>query len=161
LDSIKNFNAGSEEQKNEILSHLNSGTIWTFFFGHASSQVFDLDGWHVEYMNNKGRTGFLSTLSCNAGAFAEPFDLHGRNESYVLAKDNGFVNTYGSTGSVWSKEPFPYDYMVDGLSDYRIALRARATSCYTVLHVSILLNGFTMLLAIWLASLATQLFLFD
>jgi len=121
---IKNFNAGSEEQKNEILSHLNSGTIWTFFFGHASSQVFDLDGWHVEYMNNKGRTGFLSTLSCNAGAFAEPFDLHGRNESYVLAKDNGFVITYGSTGVGMVEGALSLmTYMVDGLSDYRIALR--------------------------------------
>ncbi len=121
---IKNFNAGSEEQKNEILSHLNSGTIWTFFFGHASSQVFDLDGWHVEYMNNKGRTGFLSTLSCNAGAFAEPFDFHGRNESYVLAKDNGFVIAFGSTGVGMVEGALSLmTYMVDGLSDYRIALR--------------------------------------
>ncbi len=121
---IKNFNAGSEEQKNEILSHLNSGTIWTFFFGHASSQVFDLDGWHVEYMNNKGRTGFLSTLSCNAGAFAEPLDFHGRNESYVLAKDNGFVITYGSTGVGMVEGALSLmTYMVDGFSDYRIALR--------------------------------------
>lgn len=121
---IRNFNAGSEEQMNEILSHLNTGTIWTFFFGHASSQVFDLDGWQVEYMNNKGRCGFLSTLSCNAGAFAEPFDYHSRNEQYVLAKDNGFVAAFGSSGVGMVEGALALmTYMVDGMADYRIAHR--------------------------------------
>ncbi len=121
---IRNFNAGSEEQMNEILSHLNSGTIWTFFFGHASSQVFDLDGWQVEYMNNKGRCGFLSTLSCNAGAFAEPFDLHSRNEQYVLAKDNGFIVAYGSSGVGMVEGALALmTYMVDGMADVRTAHR--------------------------------------
>lgn len=121
---LRNFNAGSEEQKNEILSHLNAGTIWTFFFGHASSQVFDLDGWQVEYMNNKGRCGFLATLSCNAGAFAEPLELHSRNEAYILAKDNGFVIAYGTSGVGMVEGALALmTYMVDGVADTRFALR--------------------------------------
>ncbi len=128
---IESREASSEELGPKILSHLNSGVIWTHFFGHASSQVFDLDGWQVEYMNNKERTGFLSTLACNAGAFAEPLDLHGRNETYILAKDVGFVAAFGSTGvGLVDGAAAIMNYMMDGMLDYRIALRRAGDILY-------------------------------
>lgn len=122
--SKKDNNAGSEEEMSTILGHLNKGVVWTTFFGHSSTQVFDMDGWHVEYMNNKDKCGFLSTLSCNTGAFAEPLDLHGRNEKYILAKDKGFVAAYGSTGVGFAEGAFTVlPRMTEAVSDKSIALR--------------------------------------
>lgn len=86
-----------EAQKNELIANINRGNVFTIYNGHASPAVFDLDGWQVQNLSNKDKYGILATLSCNAGAFAEPVPVQCRNEEYLLAKDKGFVTVIGST----------------------------------------------------------------
>ncbi len=91
------FIPSGETQKNEIISAINSGQILTLFNGHASPEVFDMDGWQAQNLNNKDKYGTLATLSCNSGAFAEPSFIKCRNEEYLLSKDKGFICVLGST----------------------------------------------------------------
>lgn len=95
--SKTDFVPSGESQKNEIIAAINSGQIFTVYNGHASPEVFDMDGWQAQNLNNKDKYGFLTTLSCNSGAFAEPSFTQCRNEEYLLAKDKGFVCVLGST----------------------------------------------------------------
>lgn len=87
----------TESQGGQIQRALNNGVQWSYFIGHGSSRIFDMDGWQVQKLNNKGKYGYLSTLSCNTAAFGEP-NLISRNEEYVLEKDKGFIGTGGSSG---------------------------------------------------------------
>jgi len=84
-------------QGGEIRNAINNGALWTIFIGHASAEVFDMDGWAASNLNNKDRYGFLTTISCNTGAFAEPMLKMSRNEQYLLQKEKGFVAVMGST----------------------------------------------------------------
>lgn len=95
-------NPSSQLNAGEIRNEINEGKFWVNFLGHASSEIFDMDGWEVDKLSNKNRYGILTTLSCNTGAFAEPSILSSRNETYVKAKDKGFTGTISgtTTGSV-------------------------------------------------------------
>ncbi|MCX7736831.1 MAG: C25 family cysteine peptidase [Candidatus Kapabacteria bacterium] len=92
----KDPKVGGEGEAVRIISEINKGADWVAFLGHGSPVVLDMDGWQAEKLNNKGRYGFFSTLSCNTSAFAEP-DITARNEDYVLVPDRGFVGAGGSS----------------------------------------------------------------
>ncbi|MBX3042621.1 MAG: T9SS type A sorting domain-containing protein [Candidatus Kapabacteria bacterium] len=94
----------TSSQGGEIREQINKGAMWTIYIGHAAAEIFDLDGWNVSSLNNKGRYGNLTTISCNTGAFAEPQLVASRNEMYILEKDKGFVTATGGsfTGFVGS-----------------------------------------------------------
>ncbi len=85
-----------EKEANKIISEIDKGAVWVNFFGHGSPQVFDMDGWHADKLNNKGKYSFFTTISCNTAAFAEPTG-NSRDEEYVLIKDKGFIAAGGST----------------------------------------------------------------
>lgn len=84
-------------QGGEIRDAINNGAFWVSYFGHASANNFDMDGWDVTTLNNKGKLTILSSLSCNTGAFAEPEFKYGRSEQYLLNPDRGFVGILAST----------------------------------------------------------------
>jgi len=84
-------------QGGEIREAINNGAFWVSYFGHASANNFDMDGWDVTTLNNKGKLTILSSLSCNTGAFAEPEFKYGRSEQYLLNPDRGFVGILAST----------------------------------------------------------------
>lgn len=88
---------GSITQAGEIRQKINDGDLFTTYIGHASSEIFDMDGWEVDYLNNKNRTGILMTLACNTGAFAIYNLQKSRNERYILTKDKGFIIALGSS----------------------------------------------------------------
>ncbi|MCX7880588.1 MAG: C25 family cysteine peptidase [Ignavibacteria bacterium] len=88
---------GSETDASFVRSAINSGLTLMIFAGHGSARVFDIDGWKVQTLNNKGRYGFFASFSCNTATFAEP-DLISRNEEYALFPEKGFVGTLGSGG---------------------------------------------------------------
>ncbi len=87
----------SEIQADSILTEIDEGACWVTFLGHGAPNVFDLDGWHVEFMSNKGRYGVLVTLSCNTNYFASPTLEKSRNETYIMEPNKGFIGTIGST----------------------------------------------------------------
>lgn len=108
----------------EIRKELNNGVIWTNFIGHGSTTVFDMGGWNENQLNNFGRTGILSTLSCNTNAFGENSTLLSKNESYILYPKNGFIFTYGGTtiGVPGIQNLFLVD-MMKALSDKNLKVR--------------------------------------
>ncbi|MBS1537701.1 MAG: hypothetical protein JST20_08145 [Bacteroidetes bacterium] len=79
-----------------IRSAINDGALWLSFFGHSAPTIFDLDGWAVEDLNNRGRYNVLATYSCNSGAYANPYGI-ARNESYVITPHKGSIASFGST----------------------------------------------------------------
>ncbi|MFH1052363.1 MAG: C25 family cysteine peptidase [bacterium] len=83
-------------EANEIISKIDAGAIWVTFYGHGAPNVFDMDGWHSEKLNNKGKYSFFTTISCNTAAFAED-TLVARNEDYLTIADKGFIATGGSS----------------------------------------------------------------
>lgn len=93
----RNYSPVSSFEKDEIIARINQGMAWVTYLGHGSPQFFDMDGWQVEYLDNKNKYSIFNSLSCNTGAFAEPQGTC-RNEDYLLAKDKGFVSTAASTG---------------------------------------------------------------
>lgn len=114
----------SEKETAEILQKINSGAFWVNFLGHASSQTFDMDGWWASALNNKDKYGIVTTLSCNASAFAEPLAFHSRNEEYVLEKDKGFFASMGSTTVGFTDASVEFLYklfiaMKDTVKNYR------------------------------------------
>jgi hypothetical protein len=91
-------------QGGEIRNEINKGAMWTVFIGHASAQVFDMDGWAASNLNNKDRYGILTTISCNSGTFAEPRLVFSRNEQYLMQKEKGFICVFGSSTLGWVNE---------------------------------------------------------
>jgi hypothetical protein len=83
-------------EANEIIQKIDNGAIWVNFYGHGAPDVFDMDGWHADKLNNKGKYPFFTTISCNTSAFAEPRGIS-RNEGYLLIPEKGFIGTGGST----------------------------------------------------------------
>jgi hypothetical protein len=114
---------GAQTESAEIKSKINSGAGWVNFLGHGSPTVFDMDGWEVDRLNNFGKYGILTTLSCNSGAFAEPREI-ALNKAYVLAPDKGFISAGGSTatGDVTSDEIL-LGNMLLSISDTNLNLR--------------------------------------
>ncbi|MBI3259271.1 MAG: hypothetical protein HYZ54_07355 [Ignavibacteriae bacterium] len=80
-----------------IRAAINDGTVWLSFFGHSAPTIFELDGWAVEDLNNRGRYNLLATYSCNSGAFANPYGI-ARNETYVITPHKGSIAAFGSSG---------------------------------------------------------------
>ncbi len=87
---------GGEMESNQIKQYINQGTQWTCYLGHASVMVYDMDGWQVERLNNKGRYGFYTTISCSSGDYGFSGE-NSRNETYLLAPERGFVAAAGGS----------------------------------------------------------------
>jgi hypothetical protein len=92
----RNFDAVAEIEAEQIIEKINNGMMMSSYLGHGSATLLEIEGWQVERLNNKGKYGFLSFISCNTGAFAEP-NLVARNEDYLLYPKKGFIGVAGGT----------------------------------------------------------------
>lgn len=108
----------------DIRKKINNGVIWTNFVGHGAVKVFDFDGWAENQLNNFGKTGILSTISCNTLAFGESTTPQSRNEAYIMYPKTGFIFTYGGTtlGTV-GVQNFILTEMMKSISDENLSLR--------------------------------------
>ncbi|MES2767310.1 MAG: C25 family cysteine peptidase [Bacteroidota bacterium] len=81
---------------NEARLKINEGVVWASFLGHGSPEIIEIPGWESDKLTNGKRYFFLSTFSCQTGAFAEP----GRamNEEFVYAENKGAIAAFGTTG---------------------------------------------------------------
>lgn len=144
---------GSELLGGAIREQINKGKLWTAFLGHAAADVYDLEGWQVERLNNKDRYGILTTLSCNTGDFANPLLKRPRNEAYIIEPDKGYVISMGSTTSGFvephsrlleymlysvSNEEMKYRNIIDILYYGKSRLYTQLSFLYTRMHYSLL-----------------------
>ncbi len=114
---------GGESEASEVISQINSGAYWITFFGHGSPTVFDIDGWQSDKLNNKGKYGFFSTISCNTADFANT-ETQSRNEDYVLEPNKGFIGAGGSSNfSLIPVSRKLHYWMLKGLADRNSGLR--------------------------------------
>jgi hypothetical protein len=114
----------SSTDGSKVIDQINAGAIWTNFIGHGSSDVFDLDGWNVEFLSNKNKYGLLTTLSCNTGNFALPSFPVSRNESYLVSPQSGHIASIGSAaGSFVSEASYMLQDMLEAVSKQNINLR--------------------------------------
>lgn len=111
-------------QGGEIRGEINKGAFWLSFLGHASANVYDMDGWEASSLNNKGKYPILTSLSCNTGAFAEPENTYSRSEEYVLSPNKGFIVSLASTFTGFAVEAsFIQTRMFTGMSRPDMKLR--------------------------------------
>ncbi len=96
-----------ESEALQIITQVDEGVGWTMFFGHGSQRIFDMDGWAVDLLHNKGRLGILSTFSCNTGAFGSA-DIRTRNEDYLFYPNTGYVAASGASATSHSLVLFEY-----------------------------------------------------
>jgi hypothetical protein len=126
IDTVtrRDFTSSTSSQGGEIRDKINQGKLWTIYIGHAAAELFDLDGWSAGTLNNKGRYGLLTTVSCNSSAFAEPLLIASRNEQYVLEEDKGFVVAFGGsfTGILGPHNNISWR-MISALSDTSMKMR--------------------------------------
>ena len=107
-----------------IINTINEGVMWANYLGHGASNVFDMDGWNVEFLNNNKKYGVLSTMACNTGHFSVPDLKHARNESYMMAPDRGFIASFGASwGSMITPSNFLMNRIWAAITDQDVALR--------------------------------------
>ncbi|MEI6089073.1 MAG: C25 family cysteine peptidase [bacterium] len=114
----------TESDGSKVIDQINQGAAWTNFIGHGASDVFDLDGWNVEFLSNTNKYGVLTTLSCNTGNFALPNFPVSRNESYLLSPRSGHIAAIGSAaGSFVTETSWLLMDFLKSISDPNIKLR--------------------------------------
>ncbi len=106
-----------------IKAAINSGVMWTNYLGHGSVTSLEMDGWNADRLNNKGKYGFLTTVSCNTGAFAQPDEIS-RNEEYIFERGKGFIASGGSSsGGDANVSTFFMIEMIENVRDTSMKLR--------------------------------------
>lgn len=85
-------NKVSESDGPRIINALNKGKILTYFVGHGSAEVIEMEGWMPENLSNNGKTGFFLSSSCSMGAFGVHTSVS-RLEQLLFVKDKGFIAT--------------------------------------------------------------------
>lgn len=89
-------NAVSESDASKIIKAIDKGKLFTFFYGHGSPDVFDMDGWMPNTLSNYGKYGFFTTASCNTGFFGLPTG-YTRFEQLLFAENKGFIYCMGNS----------------------------------------------------------------
>ncbi len=89
------------EHKQQLQDIVNNGVVFVNFLGHSGGRVWGVDiGSPDDLQNTNGRLPFVSSVSCNVGAFSEP-------SSNVLSEDFILANNRGAVG-VWASASLAY-----------------------------------------------------
>jgi hypothetical protein len=89
------------EHKQQLQDILNNGVVFVNFLGHSGGRVWGVDvGSPDDLQNTNGELPFVSSVSCNVGAFSEP-------SSNVLSEDFVLADNRGSSG-FWASASLAY-----------------------------------------------------
>lgn len=99
------------EHKAFMKQVIREGILYLNFIGHSGGRIWEVDiGPAGELENTNGRLPFVSSVSCNVGAFADPV-------SFVLAEDFILAENRAAVG-VWASStlgyPSPYGVTLQG-----------------------------------------------
>jgi hypothetical protein len=85
------------EHKQEILDLIKKGVVVLNFLGHSGGRVWGVDvGPPDNFENTTGMLPFVSSVSCDVGAFAEPSG-NVLSEDFVLADNRGAIACWGAS----------------------------------------------------------------
>jgi hypothetical protein len=91
------------EHKEEMRSYVKEGVGFINFLGHSGGRTWGVDiGSPYDMENTNGQLPFVSSVSCNVGAFAEPSG-NVLSEDFVLAENRAGIG-------VWSSSSLGYAY---------------------------------------------------
>jgi hypothetical protein len=117
------------EHKEEMRSYVKEGVSFINFLGHSGGRTWGVDiGSPYDMENTTGQLPFVSSVSCNVGAFAEPSN-NVLSEDFVLAENRAGIG-------VWSSSSLGYAYtgslmvnfFLDGLSTGQVRELGKLTS---------------------------------
>jgi hypothetical protein len=87
-----------------VRSHVQEGVVFLTFLGHSGGRYWGVDiGKPQQLGNTNGRLPFVSSVSCNVGAFAEPATTT-LSEDFLLADNEGAV-------AAWASSSLGYPYI--------------------------------------------------
>ncbi len=85
------------ENRDVIRGHIAEGLLFMNFLGHSGGRIWNVDmGNPNDLQNTNGRLPFVSSVSCNVGAFAEPAYAT-LGEELVLADNRGAIAAWASS----------------------------------------------------------------
>ncbi|MBU3680232.1 MAG: hypothetical protein FGM32_11635, partial [Candidatus Kapabacteria bacterium] len=97
IDTITVCSKSVDHPGRRIREQINQGVGFVNFIGHGGTEVFDIDDWRPNQLNNFGRYPILGTFSCLTGSYSSPSGIC-ENAQYLLEPDKGAVGSIGSTG---------------------------------------------------------------
>jgi hypothetical protein len=85
------------ENKQLMRDIIKSGVVFLNFLGHSGGRIWGVDiGSPNDLENTTGRLPFVSSVSCNVGAFAEPSN-NVLSEDFMLADNRGAIGVWSSS----------------------------------------------------------------
>ena len=85
------------ENKELLKDIVKQGVVFMNFLGHSGGRIWGVDiGSPNDLENTNGRLPFVSSVSCNVGAFAEPSN-NVLSEDFVLADNRGAIAMWASS----------------------------------------------------------------
>ncbi|MEW6511512.1 MAG: C25 family cysteine peptidase [Bacteroidota bacterium] len=85
------------ENRQLLKDIVKKGVVFLNFLGHSGGRIWGVDiGSPNDLENTNGRLPFVSSVSCNVGAFAEPSN-NVLSEDFVLADNRGAIGMWASS----------------------------------------------------------------
>ncbi|MFM8770782.1 MAG: C25 family cysteine peptidase, partial [Candidatus Kapaibacterium sp.] len=97
IDTVTICSKSVDNPGRRIREQINQGVGLVNFIGHGGTEVFDIDDWRPNQLNNYGRYPILGTFSCLTGSYSSPSAIC-ENAKYLLEPEKGAVGSIGSTG---------------------------------------------------------------
>ena len=90
------------EHKQQLQDIVNSGVVFVNFLGHSGGRIWGVDiGSPDDLQNTNGKLPFVSSVSCNVGAFSEP-SSNVLSEDFILADNRGSVGFWASASLAYA-----------------------------------------------------------
>ncbi|HXX63863.1 MAG TPA: C25 family cysteine peptidase, partial [Bacteroidota bacterium] len=90
------------EHKQQLQDIVKSGVVFLNFLGHSGGRIWGVDiGSPDDLQNTSGDLPFVSSVSCNVGAFSEP-SSNVLSEDFVLADNRGAVAFWASASLAYA-----------------------------------------------------------
>ncbi|MBP1658130.1 MAG: hypothetical protein H6Q31_2731, partial [Bacteroidetes bacterium] len=105
------------EHTEEMRSYVKQGVAFINFLGHSGGRMWGVDiGSPYDMENVTGQLPFVSSVSCNVGAFAEPSN-DVLSEEFVLADNRAAIGAWSSSSLGYAYTgSLMVTYFLDGLS---------------------------------------------
>ena len=105
------------EHTQEMRAYVKEGVGFLNFLGHSGGRTWGVDiGSPYDMENTNGQLPFVSSVSCNVGAFAEPSN-NVLSEDFVLADNRAAIGAWSSSSLGYAYTgSLLVNYFLDGLS---------------------------------------------
>ncbi len=117
------------EHKEEMRSYIKEGVGFINFLGHSGGRTWGVDiGSPYDMENTNGQLPFVSSVSCNVGAFAEPSN-NVLSEDFMLAENRAGIGAWSSSSLGYAYTgSLMVGYFLEGLKGEQLRELGKLTS---------------------------------